>query len=143
MFTVLHQKRCKMLEEEGYVTMEKLEGGEGEAPMLEEEDDYYPPPMEAVMSGVPPPPLYGALFGPDGVQESENTMLICRRLVGFMVYLGVRATADEIAIAREEREDEEAEEDARIARIERQKEEQRARDERERKEWDAANKEKV
>lgn len=65
------------------------------------------------------------------------------RLIGFMVYLGVRASLDEVAIAREEREEIEAEEAQRDERERRMMEERQAREEQERLEWEALHKERA
>jgi len=138
--TVLQQKRIDMLVEEGIVNMEAspdLEREEGA-----EYDDYeeHKPPATAVLSSMPPP-LYAELFGPEEV--GENSVLECRRLIGFMVYIGVRATADELAAAREEREEYEAEEEARAERELRAIEESKAREQKERGEFEALHKELV
>lgn len=134
--TVLQQKRIDMLQQEGYVTMEKQQDFRED----EMEEDAEEPRLMPTLSQVPPP-LYANIFGPD--LDGDSTVLQNRRLIGFMVYLGVRASPDEVAIARQDREDQEAEEAERVEREQRMQEERREREARERAEWEALHKKRV
>merc|ERR1719487_3058387 len=109
-----------MLVEEEYVVMKAEQQQEFDEE--EGEGDYFsrnresldPDRMTPTLSRMPPP-LYAAVFGPngpgfEGQSDVQDTVIESRRLVGFMVYLGVRASADEVATVREEREEYEAEE---------------------------------
>jgi hypothetical protein len=151
--TVLQQKRVDMLTEEGYVKLEaprpefdeeegeEIGDEEGRAARAARDDEVASVPR---MSQVPPP-LYAAVFGPGDESESESesaiSVLDSRRLIGFMVYLGIRASPDEVANAREEREEYEAEEAERVAREQRILEERRAEQERFRRQWEERHQE--
>jgi len=162
-FSVLTNKKIDMLKEEGIVTMKARDQPQELDEMGEEEGEYVSPEDREDMvrqrrqnedadetTMIPvmerePPPAYAALFGPgnDGLSDMVYTVIESRRLVGFMVYLGVRASPDEVTIAREEREEieaEEAEREAREARIQAERELEAARRQAE---WEAAHKELV
>jgi tetratricopeptide (TPR) repeat protein len=143
-YTVLRQKKVDMLAEEGFVEFV----GENREMDYAEDDAYMPTEQEPTMSKMPPP-LYASIFGPSlqlversGAQPL-NSALENRRLVGFMVYLGVRALPDEVAAAKEEREEVEAEEAERLE-LERQAQAlRREMEERQRAEWERLHEDRV
>jgi len=146
-FAVLQQKRVEMLKAEGYVAEEERGQDFDEGEEMPEGEE--PSPRERKSSSLAmtrvPPPLYAAIFGPDDGSDLDkgNSVLYSHRLIGFMVYLGVRATPDEVAVVQEEREEMEADEAQRIERQRRMEEERLAQEAKERAEWEALHKERV
>jgi len=110
-WTVLQQKRVNMLKEEGYVE-DVFEEEEGEYdPREYDMDDRVDRRRTNAVSKMPPP-FYAAVFGgqnnsgargPDRESIIYDSVLHSQRLIGFMIYLGVRASPDEVAVAKEER----------------------------------------
>jgi len=143
--TVLNKTRIAMLDKEGYVKWVSEEEGE-----YDEDYDKRDSANEGQRRGQPypsdkkAPPLYGAVFGDLGIEQDPGRdflILHSFRLLGFMVWDGVRASPDAIAAAVEEREQIEKEEEELRERRQRQIEEQRQDEERRRREWEEKHKE--